>query len=137
MTDRSIMKRVIADARAMLDTMASSDLARLQVSSGGTDIFISRHAEPSPLLTAQDAPGEVIAGATVEHRLTAPHVATLVATAAIGDQVEAGRSIAIISVLDAEEPLSSPVSGRVARIETAAGDLIEYGQLLIVIEAST
>lgn len=136
MTDRNIIQRAIADARALLDTMASSDLARLHVSSGSTDIFISRHAEPSPLLAVQGGPVEVATEPTVEHRFTAPHVATLVETVAIDEQVEAGQTIATISVLDAESPLSSPVSGRVARIEAAAGELIEYGQLLMVIEAA-
>ena len=136
MTDRSIIHRAIADARALLDTMVGSDLARLHVSSGGTDIFISRHAEPSPLLAAHDVPAEVAAVPVVEHHVTAPHVATLIATVAVGEQVEAGGTIATIAVLDVEAPLSSPVSGRVARIEAAAGTLIEYGQLLIVIEAA-
>lgn len=136
MTDRSIIQRAIADARALLDTMAGSDLARLHVSSGGTDIFISRHAEPNPLLAAQDGPVEVATEPTVQHRVTAPHVATLIATVAIGEQVEAGQTVATISVLDADEPVSSPVSGRVAMSEAAVGELIEYGQLLMVIEAA-
>jgi acetyl-CoA carboxylase biotin carboxyl carrier protein len=134
MTDCSIIQRAIANARALLDTMASSDLLRLHVSSGGTDIFISRHAEPSPLLATQEAPAEAAAVSTVERPVMAPHVATLIATAAIDEQVKAGQTVAMISVLDAEESLSSPVSGRVARIEAATGELIEYGQLLLVIE---
>lgn len=136
MTDRSLIQRAIADARALLDTMIGSDVARLHVTSGGTDIFISRHAEPSPLLATPVAPVSAAAEAIVEHRVTAPHVATLVATAAVGDEVKAGRTIATISVLDVEEPLSSPVSGRVARLDASAGALIEYGQVLVVIEAA-
>lgn len=134
MTDRSTFERAIMDARAMLATMVASDLARLHLSSAGTEIFICRHPEPSPLLVVDDAP-VAAPDAPVEHRVCAPHVATLVAAAAMGDRVVAGQPIATIAVLDSEEALLSPASGVVAALAAVAGDLVEYGQTLLVIEA--
>ena len=53
----------------------------------------------------------------------------------MGDRVVAGQPIATIAVLDSEEALLSPASGVVAALAAVAGDLVEYGQTLLVIEA--
>jgi biotin carboxyl carrier protein len=73
---------------------------------------------------------------TVGHRIPAPHVATLASIVAVGDRIDAGQRVASIAVLDEEQEVCSPVSGRVITVGAAAGDLIEYGQSLMVIEVT-
>lgn len=136
MTDHESLRRAINDARALLETMTRNELARLHVSSGGVEIFMSRHKESSPLSIVAEEPTASPQRSFVEHRVTAPHVATLVRSPAIGTRVNAGASVATIAVLDEAQDLISPVTGRVSLLEAAEGDLIEYGQTVLVIEVA-
>ena len=50
-----------------------------------------------------------------------------------GDEVSAGQELFILEVMKMEVPYEAPVSGKVARLHVAEGDVIEEGQLALEI----
>lgn len=138
-TVKSPDETAIDNARALMDGLLKSDWKELHVASDGLEVFIARDgAGPNPML------GEVIAAApvgavppvasAVAKEITAPHVATLVSLVAEGTEVQAGDSVAVLSVLDEEEDLPAPAAGRVTGLLAKAGDLVEFGTPLLQIE---
>ncbi len=51
-----------------------------------------------------------------------------------GDQVEAGRPVAVLEAMKMESTLSAPVAGRIAAVEVSPGDAVRSGQRVVVIE---
>ena len=127
----------IDDARALLDTLLASDWNDVHVVAGGTEIFIARRSgRANPLL----AGGETAAAAAPEQRATAreevraPHVATLVEVVPVGTPVAAGDRVAVLRVLDDEQPLTAAVAGTVGATPAAPGALLDYGAPVVVLE---
>jgi biotin carboxyl carrier protein len=52
----------------------------------------------------------------------------------VGDQVEAQQGVLVIEAMKMENELKSPKAGKVAEVKVAAGQTVEKGELLIVIE---
>ena len=52
----------------------------------------------------------------------------------VGDQVEAHQGVLVIEAMKMENELKSPKAGKVVEVKVAAGQTVEKGELLIVIE---
>jgi biotin carboxyl carrier protein len=52
----------------------------------------------------------------------------------VGDQVEAQQGVLVIEAMKMENELKSPKAGKVAEVKVTAGQTVEKGELLIVIE---
>lgn len=132
----SFNKAAIDNARALLATLLESGWSELHVVSGETKIFIARDGgRANPMREAPAASAEpAVAGAMTT--VTAPHVATLVSAAAPGSSIEKGAVIATIAVLDEEEPVLAPVSGRVLAVHADPGALVEFKTPLVDLEES-
>jgi acetyl-CoA carboxylase biotin carboxyl carrier protein len=123
------LQSAIDDARALLDTLLSSDWQDIHVVSGETEIFIAREGgRPNPMRRASTvaAPALVAEATGQDDVVTAPHVATIVEVLAIGTQVESGARVATIRVLDTEETVSAPHAGIVTAIHAETGVLVEF-----------
>jgi len=53
----------------------------------------------------------------------------------VGDSVSAGDTLIILESMKMEIPLESPVAGRVAELLVRPQDVVEEGQVLVVIGA--
>ena len=53
----------------------------------------------------------------------------------VGDSVSAGDTLIILESMKMEIPLESPVAGRVAQLLVGPQDVVEEGQVLVVIGA--
>lgn len=128
------MDRAITDARALLDTLLTSDWQDMHVMSGDTEIFIARTGgRANPMRSASEPPAQPspAPAAGPETPMTAQHVATLVDVVPVGTVVQAGQKVATIRVLDEEEALIAPVAGHVTGSIPAEGALIEYGMTIL------
>ncbi|ASY44098.1 hypothetical protein CJD35_06260 [Sphingobium xenophagum] len=137
MSSDNNMDRAITDARALLDTLVSSDWQELHVVSGETEIFIARAGGGfNPMrLGAAVADAELTAApaAGPETSVTAQHVATLVQVLPVGTDLKEGDILATIRVLDTEEAIPAPVAGRIASLSADVGSLVEYGMPILSI----
>lgn len=137
MSSETANDRAITDARALLDTLVSSAWQELHVVSGETEIFIARAGggiNPMRVLAAPvepDLPVTPLDGA--ETCVMAQHVATLVDILPVGTDLQVGERVATIRVLDVEETIPAPVSGRIVSLSVDVGALIEYGTPILSI----
>jgi biotin carboxyl carrier protein len=51
-----------------------------------------------------------------------------------GDSVEAGQPLAVLQAMKMENELSLPRGGTVAAVQAKAGQTVEQGQVLVVVE---
>jgi len=130
-------KAAINDARALLDALLASDWGDVHVTSGGTEIFIARAAGgANPMRTSSEPAVEALRGGGTTSTVTAPHVATLVSVVPIGSNVTQGERVATIEVLNEEEMVLAPVSGRVSVVHAEQGRLLEFKTPILDIVAS-
>ncbi|EIZ77813.1 acetyl-CoA carboxylase, biotin carboxyl carrier protein [Novosphingobium sp. Rr 2-17] len=132
--------QAINDARALLDTLVANGWHEMHVVSGDTEIFLAAQGGGrNPMrdvmvsATAATPAPENVAVPSREVEVKAPHVATLVSLVAVDTMVMAGQRVATIRVLDDEMELPAEVSGTVARVNAAAGDLLDYATPIAVI----
>ncbi len=53
----------------------------------------------------------------------------------VGDQVEAGQTLAVMEAMKMEHPLTAPGTGVVAAVHTSAGASVDEGAVLIELGA--
>ncbi len=53
----------------------------------------------------------------------------------VGDDVQPGQQLAIVEVMKLMSDVSSPVAGRVVEVRASNAQLVEFGQVLFVIES--
>ncbi|MFD2578915.1 biotin/lipoyl-containing protein [Novosphingobium colocasiae] len=92
-------------------------------------------AAPSPMRARAVAVAPPVAPAALgtEVAIKAPHVATLVQVLGVGTPVSAGQAVATVHVLDEPEDIVSPVAGVITGIGAAAGDLLDYGTVVLTV----
>ncbi|MFJ9388925.1 acetyl-CoA carboxylase biotin carboxyl carrier protein [Nocardioides sp. NPDC101246] len=101
-------------------------------------------AAPAPSTPAPAPPAPApVAGTGTRTEISAPVVGTFWVSPSpgeppfvqIGDAVEAGQQLAIVEVMKLMSDVSSSVAGRVVEVCAVNADLVEFGQVLFVIES--
>lgn len=131
------MFQAINDARALLDTLIASDWNDIHVVSGESEIFIAKTSgRANPMLERHDvAPAEPAASrAIVREEVRAPHVCTLVEVVPVGTRVSVGDRVAVLRVLDDEQPLLATLAGTVGAHPADVGGLLDFGAPVVVLE---
>ena len=130
----------VDDVRALMEAFLKSGFRELHVVSADTEVFLALDgAGPNPMRGAATpsvgatAPAASEVGAK-QTEIRAPHVATIISVAAEGVMVRSGEPLARMAVLDDEEDLLARASGKVGKVAAQAGELVEYGSLLLTIE---
>lgn len=154
----------IRSIRKLIEIVEQSDIAEIEIKEGEHNIRITRSKEPvmiqapaqqmmqaAPTPTAApievpaaaEAPAAAPAAETVSgHEIKSPMVGTFYITPApdaepfvkVGDHVSVGDTLCIIEAMKIMNPIESDVSGTIKKILVNAGDPVEYGQTLFVIE---
>lgn len=125
----------IDDARAFMDALLKSDWQELHIAGGDFELFIARKdGGPNPKVDSDFAGGaDTPSNALAPTEIAAPHVATLAWIAAVGTQIESGEPLACLSVLDEETIVKAGRAGRVVGALAEAGQLVEFGTVLVLI----
>ena len=152
----SEIKQVAAE---LMDALKASGLGEVSIETGEVKIKIKAKAPapaivsaapsapaaaaaPAAVPAAQDAPA---ASSTEEDmpgtKVTAPLVGTSYAAPSpeeppyieVGQTVKKGDTLFIIEAMKTMNEISAPCDGTVSRILAQSGDLVEFGQTLVVI----
>ncbi len=73
------------------------------------------------------------ADASQPGQVAAPFAGVVSLAVEVGQQVEAGGAVATIEAMKMEAPITSPVAGTVQRLAIGAQQLVEGGDLLVVV----
>lgn len=123
----------IDDARALMDALLEHGWKQVHVASEGLEIFIAREdGGPNPMLEPAVPARDVEVGP--EFTIEAPHVGTFDWAVTAGQLVSIGEVVAKLSLLDEAVEILSDCSGVVRSVLAKAGDLVEFGQQLVIIE---
>lgn len=99
---------------------------------------LARYADGAPLHPGVEAvrPDEDLALPEGFVALRAPMAARVVScTLSPGDELAAGADAMVVEAMKMEQVLCAPSRSRVHEVRAAAGDFVEHGQLLLVLEA--
>jgi acetyl-CoA carboxylase biotin carboxyl carrier protein len=120
-----------AQLAAILDLVAGSDIAELDVTVGGTRLSLRR----PPVLGA--SPGQhqapSLATETGPLAIASPLVGIFRSSVASGDVVMPGQSIGAIEALGMPTSIEAPQSGTVEDLLVEDGSPVEYGQPLLTL----
>ncbi|MCA2242071.1 pyruvate carboxylase [Mycobacterium sp. WUMAC-067] len=83
---------------------------------------------------ASDVPAAEKADRTNPDHVAAPFAGVVTVTAEVGEEVEAGQTIATIEAMKMEAAVTTPKAGKVARIAVSHTAQVEGGDLLVVID---
>lgn len=120
------MNPIIENTRALLRLFEQSGRRDLYLRTGDYRLFIARNDGGENPMRAERA-------ATDASQLTAPHVATLEWTAAVGTMLSTGDPVARLSLLDEIIELQSEHAGAVSSIDAETGQLLEYGDAILTL----
>ena len=137
------MKELKDVALELMDALASKKLGEVELELGDAKIKI-KAAEPAPVIAAAPA----MAAPAAEDDLPAgtqvksPLVGTFYSSPSpdeppfvlVGQQVKEGDTLCIIEAMKIMNEIKSPCDGKVIRILAQPGDMVEYNQVLCVIE---
>ena len=153
------MKELKDIALELMDALAAKKLGEVELELDDAKIKI-KAAEPAPVIAAAPAVAAPAAGpaaapaaesteaAPAEEQLPAgtqvksPLVGTFYSSPSpdeppfvlVGQQVKEGDTICIIEAMKIMNEIKSPCDGKVIRIMAQPGDMVEYNQVLCVIE---
>ena len=132
--------------KGLIDLLAESDLLELSLTEGDSTIRLFKQAgkvvttesmvEPSPTpiadLPTSDTPATVVTEIKaslygVLHLTPAAGEAPFVA---VGDQVEAGQTLAVLEAMKMFHPVKAKTAGRISAILAQSGAEVEAGQSL-------
>lgn len=123
------------DIRALFRQFRHSNWRSMHVVTGGYDLFFSRDAATQNPAEHYLSPDAADAQTRPSIALKAPHLGTVVALAPPGTQIEAQGVYGRLQVLDQEEDLVSAHAGRVVERRAEPGALVEFDEVLILLEA--
>jgi biotin carboxyl carrier protein len=121
-----------ADLSEVLDLIAGTDIAELDVTVGNTRLSLRRPAVVTPDLAAAIS-------AVAEPRslaITSPLVGIFHASVSAGDSVQPGQSIGAVEALGMPSSVDAPQSGTVEELLVHDGSPVEYGQPLLILRRS-
>jgi biotin carboxyl carrier protein len=121
-----------ADLSEVLDLIAGTDIAELDVTVGNTRLSLRRPAVVTPDLAAATS-------AAAEPRslaITSPLVGIFHASVSAGDSVQPGQSIGAVEALGMPSSVDAPQSGTVEELLVHDGSPVEYGQPLLILRRS-
>lgn len=153
------MKELKDIALELMDALAAKKLGEVELELDDAKIKI-KAAEPAPVIAAAPAVAATAAApaaapaaesteaASAEEQLPAgtqvksPLVGTFYSSPSpdeppfvlVGQQVKEGDTICIIEAMKIMNEIKSPCDGKVIRIMAQPGDMVEYNQVLCVIE---
>jgi len=130
-------------ALELMDALAAKKLGEVELELDNAKIKI-KAAEPAPVIAA----ASVAAAAPAEEQLPAgtqvksPLVGTFYSSPSpdeppfvlVGQQVKEGDTLCIIEAMKIMNEIKAPCDGKVIRIMAQPGDMVEYNQVLCVIE---
>lgn len=139
-------------ALELMDALAAKKLGEVELELDDAKIKI-KAAEPAPVIAAAAAPAAAPAAesadaAPAEEQLPAgtqvksPLVGTFYSSPSpdeppfvlVGQQVKEGDTLCIIEAMKIMNEIKAPCDGKVIRIMAQPGDMVEYNQVLCVIE---
>ncbi|GAB6034853.1 acetyl-CoA carboxylase biotin carboxyl carrier protein [Galenea microaerophila] len=154
----------IRSIRKLIEIVEQSDIAEIEIKEGEHNIRITRSKEPvimqapaQQVVQANAAPAPTAAPAQASatestpaastetvsgHEIKSPMVGTFYITpspdaepfVSVGDHVNVGDTLCIIEAMKIMNPIESDVSGTIKKILVNAGEPVEYGQTLFIIE---
>ena len=154
----------IRSIRKLIEIVEQSDIAEIEIKEGEHNIRITRSKEPvimqapaQQVVQATAAPAPIAAPAQASatestpaastetvsgHEIKSPMVGTFYITpspdaepfVSVGDHVNVGDTLCIIEAMKIMNPIESDVSGTIKKILVNAGEPVEYGQTLFIIE---
>ncbi len=83
---------------------------------------------------ASDVPAAEKADRANQDHIAAPFAGVVTVTTDVGEEVEAGQTIATIEAMKMEAAVTTPKAGKVARIAVSQTAQVEGGDLLVVID---
>ena len=130
-------------ALELMDALAAKKLGEVELELDDVKIKI-KAAEPAPVIAA----ASVAAAAPAEEQLPAgtqvksPLVGTFYSSPSpdeppfvlVGQQVKEGDTLCIIEAMKIMNEIKAPCDGKIIRIMAQPGDMVEYNQVLCVIE---
>lgn len=78
-------------------------------------------------------PGDRATGATVEEVRAEMVAAVLQVDVTVGDEVRPGTTLLLLESMKMEIPVLCETGGRVRRIDVVPGDVVQEGDLLVVV----
>ncbi|MGV1684865.1 acetyl-CoA carboxylase biotin carboxyl carrier protein [Sphingopyxis sp. NJF-3] len=125
------MNLPVDDVRFLLGQFAKSPWRDLHCRTGAWTVFMAKPGgAANPLRAAVSAPA-----APPRHDVTAPHLGLFARLVTVGDRVASGTPLCRLEKLDEHTDVVSDRDGRVVAIHRRDGDLVEYGEPLVEIEA--
>ena len=145
----------IKDIYEVWDRFEKSSLSELKLSLGGDNLELKKAME---VISTEDKPGKIKQQAITKNNFTeeneqnegdsnykdikAPFVGTFYRSAspeakpyvAVGDVVKKGDIIGIIEAMKIMNELAAPFSGKIVEIRAEDGKMIEYNQVLFLLE---
>lgn len=138
----------IKNIKELIAVLEQSNLSVLEVQEGETRIRIEKQKETVMRDYSHLAPtgmaipaGEVKAVET-GHEVVSPLVGNFYASSSpeepplvkLGDTVEQGQVLCIIEAMKVMNEITAPVAGTIKKISAKNGEVVEFGQVIFVIE---
>ena len=134
-------------ALELMDALAAKKLGEVELELDDVKIKI-KAAEPAPVIAAASVAAAAPAAAPAEEQLPAgtqvksPLVGTFYSSPSpdeppfvlVGQQVKEGDTLCIIEAMKIMNEIKAPCDGKIIRIMAQPGDMVEYNQVLCVIE---
>lgn len=132
--------------KGLIDLLAESDLLELSLTEGDSTLRLFKQAgkvvatesladvSPTPVVVAAPAPAS--AAATIEVKASLYGLLHLTPAAgeaafvAVGDQVEAGQTLAVLEAMKMFHPVKAKAAGKITAILARSGAEVEAGQAL-------
>ncbi|MBS3964793.1 MAG: acetyl-CoA carboxylase biotin carboxyl carrier protein [Methylomonas sp.] len=143
----------IRKIKKLIDLIAESDIAEIEISEGEESVRISRYSASAPVQLAAPVAVAAPVAATVPpavpaeekisgHVVKSPMVGTFYRSASpgsasfveVGQSVSAGQTLCIIEAMKILNQIESDKSGKIKQILVDNAHPVEYGQPLFVIE---
>ena len=135
-------------ALELMDALASKKLGEVAIELEGVKIKI-KAAAPAPVIAAAPAAAAAAETETVPAddlpsgtQVKSPLVGTFYSSPSpdeppfvlVGQEVREGDTLCIIEAMKVMNEIKAPCSGKVVRIMAQPGDMVEYNQVLCIIE---